>query len=52
MSEHGDHAVHIAVPVDLLRALIELACQAEEVYDDGIAVIELARALLPQGDDG
>lgn len=50
MTEHGEHAVHIAVPVDLLRALIDFA-YGYVVYDADVAIVKEAEALLPRGDD-
>lgn len=50
MTEHGDHPVHIAVPAELLRRLIELSIRAGgHDHPRDVAVIDEARALLPEG---
>jgi hypothetical protein len=50
VSEHGEHAVCIAVPVELLRQLITLAAEAAWLAKHDETVKE-AEALLPRGDD-
>jgi hypothetical protein len=49
MDERGEHAVSIAVPVALLRALIQIAEDFDGTTTDEEIIAEV-RALLPQED--
>jgi hypothetical protein len=50
MSDDDEHTVCVAVPVDLLRALIDFA-YGFVVSDADVETVKEAEALLPRGDD-